>query len=68
MAKATAQINWDLCQPNECSTDGRCLAKAICKKKTLKQDEPGDGPYALGPCVACGECLSACPYGAIKLS
>ena len=67
MAKEQATVDFKLCDPSKCSTDGRCPARKACEKRVLKQDGPGETPYLFGPCVACGTCITACPLGAITL-
>lgn len=67
MAKPVAVVQFDLCQPAKCGADGRCPALKVCKKKVLKQDGPFEVPYQLGPCVGCGECVTACPLQAIRM-
>ena len=66
MAKPVALVRFDRCHPRECG-DGRCAALLACTKKVLKQDGRGEMPYVLGPCVGCGECVTACPFEAIEL-
>jgi len=67
MAKPTATVIFDRCKPDQCSPDGRCPAVKVCEKRVLKQDAPGEPPYVFTLCLACGDCIEACPLDAIEL-
>ncbi len=67
MAKPVAVIDYQVCNPKNCDPKGKCPAVSACKHKVIKQDAPGEPPYQLGPCLACGSCLAACAYKAIRL-
>lgn len=59
-----AEVNWDICR--ECDP---CSARLVCTMKAAVQIE-ADAPafIELTRCMGCGDCLPACPYGAIALS
>jgi translation initiation factor RLI1 len=66
--KRQAMVDWSACKPEKCSPDGVCPAVKACEHKVLVQDEPGESPYLLGMCTACGTCVASCPLQAIKLA
>jgi len=67
MAKAVATIIWDKCRPSE-HEGGRCLAAEACPQRVLKQEAPYEPPFPpMNLCRGCGTCVTACPFGAIKL-
>jgi Fe-S-cluster-containing hydrogenase component 2 len=67
MAKAVATIIWDKCRPRE-HEGWRCLAAEACPHKVLEQEAPGEPPFPpTSLCRGCGTCVTACPFGAIKL-
>jgi len=58
-----AEVNWDICQAcDPCSARLACKTKAVVK---IDADEPAF--IELARCNGCGDCLPACPYGAIAL-
>jgi MinD superfamily P-loop ATPase len=67
MAKPTAAVDYTICDIQKCSKDGVCIACKHCKNKVLRQEEPGQPPFQLGPCQGCSSCLTACPLKAIRL-
>ena len=59
-----AEVNWDICQScDPCSARLTCTTKAVVK---IDADEPAFVEPAR--CNGCGDCLPACPHGAIALS
>lgn len=59
-----AEMNWDMCRTcGPCSARRACTTKAVVK---IDADEPTF--IELARCNGCGDCLPACPYGAIALS
>ena len=68
MARKTALVDYNKCHPEECNS-GVCNAAQACTLKLLQQEAPYSMPMA-DPfsCRACGDCLKACPLGAIQIS
>ena len=66
-----AHVNFERCHPEEHDAEnGICGAVAACKKKLLEQDDYFEGPPMLvsaAMCVGCGDCVRACPLGAIAI-
>ena len=67
MAKGSAMVIYKRCKPEQCSADGRCPAIAACEYHVLKQDSPGEPPYAFAMCKGCGGCVPVYPKDAIDL-
>ena len=67
MAKPTAVVDYSLCDPSQCSDDGKCPAAKKCKHKVLKQEEVGEPPVQFGLCMGCATCVTACPRKAIRI-
>ena len=67
MSPKGAVVDFNKCKPSEC-TQGVCPAVKVCPRNILKQDEPGEPPYRLVQCPACGDCVAACPLKAITIS
>jgi translation initiation factor RLI1 len=66
-----ARIDFDLCDPARCDVKwGRCAAVSCCTHKLLEQESPYEPPMLLSKrmCVGCGDCVRACPCGAIVIS
>jgi translation initiation factor RLI1 len=65
-----ASIDFVLCNPSECNQQcGLCQASTACSHKLLLQEEPYEEPMLISAkmCVGCGDCVTACPLGAIKI-
>lgn len=63
-------IDFDRCTPDLCGpVAGTCPAAAACTRGLLEQDEPFAGPMLISGsmCVACGDCVRACPQSAIRI-
>ena len=59
-----AEVNWDICQACD-----PCSARLVCKTRAvLKIDADAPAFIELARCNGCGDCLPACPYGAIAPS
>ncbi len=57
------KIDYKKCKPEKC---GVCFSMKVCPAKIWKQD-PGDYPYLVrGFCKECGDCIEACPEGAVS--
>ncbi len=49
-----------------CQTCPTCTARSVCRTKAIRSIDPGEPPFIDGHlCMACYECVAACPYGAI---
>lgn len=66
---SVALIDLGICHPEKCDPEqGICAAVAACSRKVIKQI---DGPFELpmlfhDACMACSDCIEACPLGAIS--
>ncbi|UCH43345.1 MAG: 4Fe-4S binding protein [Dehalococcoidales bacterium] len=68
MASKMAIIDFNKCHPSEFE-NGICLAVQACQRKLLAQEAPYQPPMPdPSLCRACGDCLRACPLGAIQIS
>ena len=67
MPSKMALINYNKCRPGDCA-DGICPAVKACEKKLLIQEAPGEPPMPdPSLCKGCGDCVRACPSGAIEV-
>ncbi len=67
MASKVALVDFDKCQAEKC-VYGICAAAIACTHKLLKQETPYEAPIPhQSMCRACGDCVKACPSGAIKM-
>ena len=69
--KKTAVIDMNKCDPHKCNPEkGTCLVISACTHNILEQEEPFEPPILFSEtmCVGCGDCVSACPLGAITIS
>ena len=63
-----ALVDFSKCKPGQCA-GGLCLAAQACQRKLLTQEAPNEVPMTdPSLCRACGDCLRACPLGAIQIS
>lgn len=61
-------VDYRKCDPSHCH-GGRCICIETCPRKLLKQEEPLDAPMLnQTDCRGCGDCVRACPLGAIRLA
>lgn len=68
MPSKMAIIDFNRCKPSECD-NGVCLAAQACERKLLVQESAYEAPMPNPSlCRACGDCLRACPMGAIQIS
>ena len=67
MPKKMAVIDYDLCDPYQCSSDGYCAAAANCQRKLIEQEAPYEKPDPPMMCIGCGTCSLECPLGAVKM-
>ena len=55
------KIDWTLCQICE-----PCTSRPVCKVRAVVKIDPDEAPYIdLDRCNGCGNCITACPHGAI---
>ena len=68
MPGTIALVDYRTCDPGRCF-GGRCPAVEACPRGLLRQEEPYDEPMLDSSiCRGCGDCVPACPQGAIKLT
>ena len=68
MPSKMAIVDFHKCKPSECE-NGVCLAAQVCERKLLTQETVYQAPMTNPSlCRACGDCLRACPLGAIQIS
>ena len=66
---SVALIDLGICRPEECNPgQGVCAAVSACSRKVIVQI---DGPFEVpmlfqDTCMGCGDCIEACPLGAIS--
>ncbi len=68
--KVFAAIDYLTCDPAKCDPDkGLCSAVSACEHKILKQlDDAFEPPMIFqNLCMACRDCIEACPLGAIHM-
>jgi heterodisulfide reductase subunit A-like polyferredoxin len=68
LAKKMALVDFNKCKPEQCA-GGVCAAAAACKLKLLRQERPYEIPMP-DPvsCRVCGDCVRACPRGAVQIT
>ena len=70
MLGKSARINFERCKPETHDPEnGKCDAVLACKKRLLEQEEYFESPmlFSAVMCVGCGDCVRACPSGAIQI-
>ncbi len=67
MQSKMAMVAYDKCSPEKCDS-GICPAAKACKRRLMRQEtlyeRPMTDPFL---CRACGDCVRACPAGAIRI-
>jgi len=67
MPGKVALVAWDKCRVKECA-DGICIAARACTRRLLNQEAPYETPLPHpNLCRGCGDCMRACPHGAIQI-
>ncbi len=67
MPQPKVVVDYSHCDPSRCEK-GVCAAAQVCKRKVLRQEEPGEMPDLYpSMCLGCTDCLAVCPLGAIRL-
>ena len=68
MLGKVALIDFNKCRPGECD-NGLCLAVKACERNLLTREDAYEVPLPTPSiCRGCGDCLRACPLGAIQIS
>jgi ATP-binding cassette subfamily E protein 1 len=68
--KSFAMVDYEECRPAECSPAARvCAAAAACTHKVIKQIDGVFEPPMIfqDRCLACWDCIAACPLDAIVI-
>jgi translation initiation factor RLI1 len=68
--KSIALVNYKICNPNKCNPGvGVCAAVEACSKAVLEQIDGTFEPPMVNQdmCLGCGDCVEACPLGAIQI-
>ena len=62
-----ALVRYDICRPQQCE-QGICAAAKACERRLITQEVPNEIPMTNPAlCRACGDCVRACPAGAIQI-
>ena len=70
MPSKWARVDFERCAPRQCDgAGGVCTAVGACTHRVLEQEDPFESPMLLSAtmCVGCGDCVTACPFGAIVI-